>query len=354
MIIEEFKIVTDELGQREDPAWRYGATADQIQAISKAFERHTSGTAYVPASAAVSDLLWELPPPLGFNIGMGYYEREDYGRAARRMIKAEMNILLRRQFAAEAALAAMYNGAPRWRRLLNDAASGKWAEQPRRFVNGVRYEDAMMIFLRWRKPTLIPDWERARNAATLEEIYLMSCALIIRDFLQSLVAQRKCDELGHHVRELFRLRQWALADRHRVRLSALYTAARSELLSQAEQTETDLMDLFAPPTAAISVTLQPFTEKLDQRVHPHHQAAHFDANAQSLSNSAVPRPNQGLDAFRKRAAKQAVVVRFVHPAAQPRRPVVFQADLRECNWGGWQVIKFPFVFHEIVPEFVLL
>ena len=247
VIIEELRIVTDELGQTEDQAWRRGATADQIQNIVKSFERHSAGTAYISANAAVSDLLWELPPPLGFNIGMGYYEREVYGRMARRMIRAELNILLRNRFIQEAALNARLAHAPRWRKFLHEAASGAWTEQSHRFVNGVKYEDVMLIFLRWRKPSLIPDWERARTANMLEENYLMSCALIIRDFLQGLVAQRKCDELGHHVRELFRLRQWALADRHRVRLSALYTAARAELLSEAEKTETDLAEFFAPP-----------------------------------------------------------------------------------------------------------
>ena len=338
VIIEELKFVTDELGHAEDPAWSHGATADQVHDVALAFESFAAGTSFISVDAAVNALLWEIPPPLGFNLGLGCFEREQHARAAQRMIRAEFNLILRRRFTEEAAKKLQNATVKSYQRLIREFMSGEWAWPQQRFVNGVMYREAMLVFLCWRKPSLIPERVLIQRVTVLEEAYLMACALTVRDFLWSLVAQRKCDELGHHVRELFRLRKWARADRHRIRLSAFYTSARAELLARAEQDGTDPSEIFFPPAASISIMLEPFTGPIDQRVHLHYMAAHFDANAQSLGNTAIPRPSQGLEAFRKRATKQGVVVRFVHPEAQPRRPVVFQADLRECRWGGWQVL----------------
>ena len=332
VIIEELKSVTDELGHAEDPAWQRGATADQIQCLALIFEKFAAGTASISIEAATSALLWEFPTPLGFNIGLGCHEREEYDRAAQKMIRAELSLVLRQRLVTEASIHR--NGKTIWKRITNTVS---WVDPPRRFVNGIVFQEAMQIIFHWRKPSLIPEWARIRRYEVLEEVYLMACALTVRDFLRGLVAQRKCDELGHHVRELFRLRQWARSDRHRLRVSSLHGAVRTEIMLQAEVIGIDSSEFFFPPAAKLALTLDPFVGSLEEHVNLHYRAAHFDANAQSLVDTAVPRPSSGLDSFRRRAAQQIVVCRFVHPLAQPRRPGVFQVDLRSCNWGGWQV-----------------
>ncbi len=328
--------MTDELGHAEDPAWQRGATADQIQGLTLIFERFAARTTSISIEAAVSALLWEFPTPLGFSVGLGCHEREAYDRSAQKMIRAELSLLLRQRLIIEAS--KRRNGEPIWKRITSAVTSSSWVDPPRKFVNGVTFEEAMQTIFHWRKPSLIPEWAKIRRAELLEEAYLMACALTVRDFLRGLVAQRKCDELGHHVKELFRLRQWARADRHRLRVSALHSAVRAEIVAHAERVGIDPSEYFFPPAAKVSILLEPFVVTLDQQVQLHDKAAHFDANAQSLVETAVPRPSSGLDAFRRRAAQQIVICRFIHPPAQPRRPGVFRVDLRACNWGGWQVL----------------
>ena len=327
--------MTDELGHAEDSAWQRGATADQIQGLALIFERFAAGTATISIEAAVSALLWEFPTPLGFNVGLGCHEREAYDRAAQKMIRAELSLLLRQRFTIEAS--KRKNGDTIWKRAISAVTSGSWVDAPRRFVNGITFEEAMQTTFYWRKPSLIPEWAKISRIEMLEEAYLMACALTVRDFLRGLVAQRKCNELGNHVRDLFRLRQWARADRHRLRISALYAVVRADIMAQSERLGIDPSEFFYSPAAKVSVTLEPIVGTMDQQVHLHERAAHFDANAQSLVDTAVPRPSSGLDAFRRRAAQQIVVCRFIHPAAQPHRPGIFKVDLRACNWGGWQV-----------------
>jgi hypothetical protein len=329
--------VTDELGHVEDSAWQRGATADQIQGLALIFERFAAGTTSISIDAAVSALLWEFPTPMGFNVGLGCYERKAHDRAAQKMIRAELSLLLRQRFSIEASKGR--DGESIWKHITGALTSGSWVDPPRRFVNGITFEEAMQTIFHWRKPSLIPEWARIRRTGVLEEAYLMACALTVRDFLRGLVAQRKCDELGLHVRELFLLRQWARSDRHRLRVSAIHGVVRTEIIAQAERVGIDLSEYFFPPAAKVCLPLDPFVGTLDQHVHLHDRAAHLDANEQSLVAIAVPRPSSGLDTFRRQAAHQLVVCRFVHPAAQPRRPGVFQVDLRACNWGGWQVLN---------------
>ncbi len=93
--------MTDELGHVEDSAWQRGATADQIQGLALIFERFAAGTTSISIDAAVSALLWEFPTPMGFNVGLGCYERKAHDRAAQKMIRAELSLLLRQRFSIE-------------------------------------------------------------------------------------------------------------------------------------------------------------------------------------------------------------------------------------------------------------
>ncbi len=159
-----------------------GATADQIQGLALIFERFAAGTTSISIDAAVSALLWEFPTPLGFNVGLGCYEREAHDRAAQKMIRAELSLLLRQRFSIEASKGR--DGESIWKHITGGLTSGSWVDPPRRFVNGITFEEAMQTIFHWQKPSLIPEWARIRRTGVLEEAYLMACALTVRDFLR--------------------------------------------------------------------------------------------------------------------------------------------------------------------------
>mmetsp|Transcript_4437 Transcript_4437/g.13238 ORF Transcript_4437/g.13238 Transcript_4437/m.13238 type:complete len:593 (+) Transcript_4437:3900-5678(+) len=227
VILEKFAFITDEISSKEDPAWSAGPSGDQFQGLVNNFGRFARCNC-ISIQAATTSLLQLQPVPLGFRLpehrphtastnlsqfldsnhakvsepntpfgalkpsrlgGAGRVEMEAPERAARKMIRAELNVVLRRRRQEEERFRRQWG-------LLWLLAS-VFPSPHRHFINGVLFSDVAKALLHWRKPSLLPEAVKSSQVKDVEETVVMSCTITIVEFFRALVAKRRQVETGN-------------------------------------------------------------------------------------------------------------------------------------------------------------
>jgi hypothetical protein len=98
----------------------------------------------VVIDAVVSGLIFELEVPLGFSRGPKFYEYDEIECAARKLIRAELNVIAVKHNSQIGVNALSRNSS-----ILRE----RWPSRTKyrnRFINAVSFEDVMMVLVLWR------------------------------------------------------------------------------------------------------------------------------------------------------------------------------------------------------------
>ncbi len=191
MVLENFSFITEEASAQEDREWKAGPSRRQIRDIADAFCKFSRSTAYMPISSVLDCLVPAIPPPLGSKVPAGADGARDPAeeRALRRLVRAELNLALRRRAARPAPGAGWVREAlARWRALGSCAAAGEGGRCL--FANGVSFREALTALALWRKPAMMPSGVRRAHLERLPDVVRTACALVIADFLRGAAARR--------------------------------------------------------------------------------------------------------------------------------------------------------------------
>lgn len=318
MILDNFSFITDEVGMVEDEEWTSGASASQIEDMTKVFQRFDNKKSYIPISVLHS-LLCEMKQPLGFRNQDGKLEYGHWERACELLIRAELNVIVRHQLnLAEEKRMSMFQ------RLLPNSKSISLSEK-------VQYEDVMKTILYWRKPNMVPYLVKKSRRKRVEEVILIGYALVILDAMLEAVAYKKRMRVLKHLSARKEFKEWETRDPIRIRRFEALQEEWQMHREKAARESRSVLSLHALQSRGCVVELEAVDECPEDVVL--HQTA-----AQAVSR--LLKPMHGIEAFRQWLKSHLVVAKFIDPRHAHRGHVLI--DFKRAGWDGWVVVNLQF------------
>ena len=277
-------------------------------------------------------MLFHLPVPIGFRIDEDHWEYDEQERAAQRLIRAELNVILlhsnmrAEQQQIEWGWLWALPGISHIRQQTARMAS-------RRFINGVRFQDVAMVLTYWRKPSLIPEAVKSQRKERIEDVVVMYCALLVTDFFKKIVAKRRSSVLKKSLQSNIAMKRWMIGDEQCRRRTAFYAEILQEEVAFALACRKTVARVRCPVSMTHTLIAIPQEGMPASAVFCSHQEA-------VKLKVRMCRHIHGLDMFRSRVSKQPVLLRFVDAVNQGRPD--FYLDLRPIQWRGWQLTESEF------------
>ena len=198
MILDNFSFITDEVAEVQDDEWATGPTTKEVVAMAEVFEGFDTGTSQISLSA-VHALLLEFHQPLGFKTKYGDVEYGKMEKAAEKLIRAELNVLVRQR-------RHQHSGPS------NSLFSIPSLFKKRHVVASVSFEELMMTTLYWRKPSMVPNYVKRARDKFVSEALLMAHAITLKDFFLAPVALRKRKEINMALAPRMEFLRWSASD----------------------------------------------------------------------------------------------------------------------------------------------
>ena len=173
----------------------------QIKQTALAFEKLSRSREFLSVNTAVNILLYSLEKPFGFTAWTGDLKQDTRERKIRKLIRAELNLILREHLYAAKVTKSPGTFSPvnpaallkKTKVTISDLLSGpaRYSDKACSLVNGVSFKEFVMTLTFWRSPNIIPESIRQQRKQKIQHIVLMACALTVADFLRSAVARSK-------------------------------------------------------------------------------------------------------------------------------------------------------------------
>jgi len=167
-----------------------------------------------------------------------------------------------------------------------------------------------------------------------KELVLTFSGLIVKDTVAQGLALRHQKDTNRAVASLAEFRRWAIQDTHAASRSQF---RRREKLVRTQRQLTNAVYRGIkeiPPVAISEIGL----ESLE--VEPEGMIGHHDS-VRGEAHFRFPQPINGIQWFRKQAAKNKVVLRFVD--ARNCNIGLVLADFTKCDWGGVYIYMYIYV-----------
>ena len=319
MILDNFSFITDEVTHVEDDKWTAGASARQIREIVECFQMFDQRSCTIAISAMPS-FLCSLPHPLGFRRRDGKLCRGPWEKAVQRLIQAELNILVRHK--RETLLKAQINS---WNPLVK--ISNKHQDR----IHRVEFVDFIKTVLYWRKPDMVPYVIKATRWKRVDEVILTAYALVICDCLKNQVSGKIYKTTLKKLSALKEFKDWERKDEARTRRLEVITREIQAEKRLAKMEKKNAIDQYWIPTDTIRMVFESVSE-LPEDMVSHHAAVR-------ANKIKVPKPINGLQAFRNFSENHLVTMKFVDPKHCKSGYVL--VDFTTMNFNGWEVINTP-------------
>jgi len=187
MILQNFSYITEDASHVEDAEWSAGPSLRQVEELHEIFLKYSDAAEmFHPEDTLI--LMKAFPPPLGFRSSGEETKIGRLDRAAARLVRAELNLLLRERRGRTEFRNSSTIPISRVALLLSKART--WFEG-RDDCTQVTFEDVVTVMLFWRLPALIPDSLKRVHSRRVQEIQFLHHALAIKDFLRRQVARKK-------------------------------------------------------------------------------------------------------------------------------------------------------------------
>ncbi len=271
MILENFSFMADESSthQTTDESWSKGPSDDQIEMTAKIFflfckRRHK-------ISLRLSDLrafLCEFPLPIGFRRADGTLMYGKWERAATKIIRAELNVILRDTY-----IEREMRELSRWdcfRRYISFTEMDRQTEDAR-LVHEVGYETLMKTCLFWRKPDMVPPAIKEQRRKRVDDVVCMAYALMIKDALCGRVARTIAKKMKKKLEAATRFLKWETADPARCRQREQWAEEFASEKELAFSIKKQPAKLYWPPTETIH-SIFDFIQDVPEDMVSHHDA----------------------------------------------------------------------------------
>ena len=168
-----------------------------IKDISAVFDRYCRATGVISIDAAVNSFVFNIDAPLGMGISVTS-PISDNERLLLKLIRAELNVILQERSRTRRKKITSSVLHTTWQYLSSccyfwDSVNNHPHPD---LLNGVSFQELMMTLAHWRCPDMIPESIQQERRTRIQHIVLMSCALIITDFLRGVVVRGKCRKYG--------------------------------------------------------------------------------------------------------------------------------------------------------------
>ena len=323
MILENFSFITDEVTLVPDESWTHGPSNDQIEINSKVFQLFCERRKKLTVRLSdVRAFLCVLPLPLGFRRSDGKLIMGHWEKAAIRIIRGELNVILMAKYQE-----SQSHWWVRWNPFAQKYLQSSIAE--------VGYIPLLTTCLFWRKPDMVPaaikDTRRARVEATIRVSY----ALLISDNIRNFAGTRVAKQERKKLQAVIRYMKWEATDEARMRQKQEHfedTASAKEL---AVKVKKKVADLYWPAKDTVRLVLE-YVHELPDDMIPHHDMVMATAKTKNQHKALVfLRPDQGLEAFRQISKTHLLVMKDQDP--NPKNNGYFIGDFTSLTYTGWAV-----------------
>jgi voltage-dependent calcium channel L type alpha-1F len=320
MILKNFSCVTD--SNHPDERWSTGPSIEQIETSARCYFLFCQPRRKI--TIRLSDLrafLSILPLPIGFRKADGTLIYGPWERAAVKLIRAELNVLLRDKQIDQQ----------------NDWTSPFkhfWHTDnlPIVLVSEVDYVSVLSISIFWRKPDMVPVGIQNTRKKRVKEVLRMTYALVMANTLSTNVAQKTAARTRLKLEAAIHFRQWEQTDavrcRHKEECATM--AAAEKVLAKLIKGKP--IDLYRPPCERIRGILK-YVLSLPEDLVTHHEM--FTANFQHKRVVTL----QSMEIFREFCRTHLVVLRDIH--TNTKNTGYFIGDLTHLNCQGWSVKNNP-------------
>jgi hypothetical protein len=329
IILENFSCIAEEISHRPDEAWSLGPSTEQIETISKCYFMFCHRRKKLTVSLSdLRALLCVLPLPIGFRKADGTLVYGPWERAAAKLIRAELNLLLRNKRLERANSWNPFRPLSEWMSIRHTEH-----KQGERFsLQEVDFVDVLSASIFWRRPQMIPPNIKNIRRRKVGEVISMTYALIITDFFSNQVSRRVAAKTRSKLEAGIRFRQWAQSDAVRCRYTmdmGLEVAAADALANLIHEKP---VDLYRPPNQRISGKLE-YVHRLPENFVTHNEM--FETCIRHKKVVSL----QSIETFRKSCQTHLVVLRDLD--VNSKNTGYFMGNLTHLNFKGWVIKENP-------------
>ena len=293
MILENFSFITEEASHVEDENWSGGPSSNQIGLLVEAFGIYDQRSGRMPISA-LHPLLCSLPKPLGFRRKNGTLQYGSWERSAERLIRAELNVIVRYRHSE-----LLKSQISSWNPILS--MTNKHQDK----VHKVDFLTVMQTCLYWRKPDMVPQIIKETRSRRVDEVILTAYGLLIMDCFMKAVQIKKAKTTNKTLNGMKEFKRFAARDDARNRRQEMNLEDIVQERELAAKENKKPLALFWGATENLRLVLEQVAS-LPEDMMSHHTAVR-------ANKMKIPKPINGLEAFRNLSPTHLVAMKFLDP-----------------------------------------
>jgi hypothetical protein len=323
MILENFSFLAEKSleNSTQDERWSNGPSEDQIDMTAKIFFLYCRRRRKI--SLRVSDLrpfLCELPLPIGFRRADGTLTYGVWERAATKLIRAELNVILNYN-------RLQRNKPNRWnslrKRITCDTDKDFQTD-----IHEIDFVTLMETSLFWRKPDMVPLATQKLRMERVQEVVRMAYALMIKDALSNAVARAIATKMNKKLESSVQFFKWETFDPARCRQREHWCEEFASEKELAASLKKKPAQLYWPPTETIHLTFDCIQDVPKDMLSHHDAFLTSDESSTAFKSVAV----KGLETFLEFSKTHLVVVKDLGTDTENN---YFIGNLTQLNFSGW-------------------